>query len=102
MVVILTADELLHQGLRFVGNELHCIQNVSRRRTNVDRFKSHYGSDPVVYAQIWEDLQLTRIPEARIDTRTVISRHFMMAIYFLKCYPTEAQLAVSFSICKKL
>ena len=100
MVVILTADEMLHQGLRHVGFELHRILNVSRR-TNVDRFKSHYGSDPVVYAQIWEDLQFTTIPEARIDTRAVHSSHFLMTMYFLKCYPNEAQLAASFSICEK-
>ena len=88
------------KGLRLVGFEIHRILSVSRR-TNVDRFKSHYGSDPVVYAQIWEDLQFTTIPEACIDTRAVSSSHFLMTMYFLKCYPNEAQLAASFSICKK-
>jgi hypothetical protein len=98
--VILTADEMLQQGLRLVCFEIHCILNVSRT-TNVDRFKSHYGSDPAMYAQIWEDLQFTTIPGTRIDTCTVYSSHFLMTIHFLKCYPSEAQLAASFSICEK-
>lgn len=99
MVVILTADEVLQQGLMLSGFQLHRILNVTRR-TNVERFKSHYGSDPVVYAQIWEDLQFTTIPEARIDTSKVFSSHFMMALCFLKCYPKEAELAGSFSFCE--
>ena len=56
MVVILTADEFMQKGLLLVGFDIRRQQNV-QRKANMDRFKEHFGSDPVVCAQIWEDLQ---------------------------------------------
>ena len=61
MVVLLTADELLRKGLELVGFDCSRQQRVCRA-TNLQRFKGHYGSNPVVYVQIWEDLQ--QMPEA--------------------------------------
>jgi hypothetical protein len=59
MVVILTLDEFLWKGLQLVGfDHAGCQQGVCRA-TNLMRFRAHYGSNPVVYAQIWEDLQMT-------------------------------------------
>ena len=72
IVVVLTSNEILRKGLELVGFNWHHQQNVSRL-TNLRRFKAHYRSDPLVYAQIWEDLQLMEIPEARIDTKKVDS-----------------------------
>jgi hypothetical protein len=43
--------------------------------------------------QIWEDLQTTEIPEARIDTNTTTVDSFLMRIHFLKCYLTETERA---------
>ena len=36
----------------------------SRPEKNRRRFMASYGSAPLVYAQMWEDLQMTEIPEA--------------------------------------
>ena len=96
VLVILTADQVLHQGLNSVGFRNHRVQNVSRA-TNVERFRAHYGSNPLVYAQIWEDLQQLIHFEA-----TAKDFHlFLMSVHFLKCYPTEAQLAATFNVCEK-
>jgi hypothetical protein len=65
MVVILTTDEILRKGLELVGFDCRRQQNVSWPK-NLERFRAHYGSDPVVYSQIWEDLQVTEIPAAQI------------------------------------
>jgi hypothetical protein len=89
MLVIYTADEILSIGLTLMGFPHERQESVSRDK-NLDRFRSHYGSNPVVYAQIWEDLQLTDIEDARIDAPTAKSlKYFLMSINFLKCYPVR-------------
>ena len=100
--MIVTADELLWRGLVLVGFSGARIGNVSRS-TNLARFRSHYGSNPIVYSEIWEDLQTSPIPEARIitDAGFVNLDSFMLAIFFMTCYPTEAQLAATFKVCEK-
>ena len=56
MVVVLTVDKILQRGLALIGFN-HCRQRSVSRATNLMRFRAHYGSNPIVYAQIWEDLQ---------------------------------------------
>jgi hypothetical protein len=100
MVVVLTADEFLRMGLARIGFSPDRQESVSRA-VNLKRFRAHYGSNPLVYAQIWEDLQTTMIPEARIDARTTKPDYFLMAINFLARYPTEQEQASRFNICDK-
>jgi hypothetical protein len=68
MVVILTADEILRKGLLLVGFDIRRQDKVSKA-SNLRHFRAHYGSNPVAYAQIWEDIQTTVIIEARIDDK---------------------------------
>jgi hypothetical protein len=100
-ISLITPDQMLQHGLLAVGLALHRIQQVSRV-TNLGRFRAHYGSNPVVYAQIWEDLQCTPTLEARLDTtRTAATLNlFLMTLHFLNCYPTEPRLAAMFRICE--
>ena len=64
MVLVFTVDEVLQKGLVLIGFDRYRQQSVSRV-TNLVRFRAHFGSDPVVYAQIWEDLQM--IPDGNND-----------------------------------
>jgi hypothetical protein len=100
VLVILTADEIMSKGLELVGFDCHRQQN-ALRPTNLRRLKTHYGSSPSVYAQIWEDLQTTLIPEACLETNMVDADSYLMGIHFLKCYATEDELAGRFQICEK-
>ena len=100
MMLILTADEMMHKGLQLLGFDLRRQQKVGPKQ-NRRRFKASYGSAPLVYAQIWEDLQTTEIPEARIDEKKVCVDSFLMAVHFLKCYPSEEQRSGIFKICEK-
>ena len=50
-------------GLVWAGYDRSRQESV-KESTNIGRFKSKYGSTPLVCAQIWEDLQTTEIPEA--------------------------------------
>jgi hypothetical protein len=48
-----------------------------------------YGSNPIVYAQIIEDLQTTHIVEACVDSKNISIEKLMIAMNFLKCYQSE-------------
>jgi hypothetical protein len=107
-MLILTDDEVLAKGLMFVGfNEQR--QARVKYETNLKRFKDHYGSKPIVYAQLWEDLQLTDVLEARIPAHITGNekavekafKHFMLALHFLTIYPTGSERAGSFALCEK-
>lgn len=91
----------MERGLLFAGFSRSRQQSVCRK-TNLERFKSSYGSLPVVLAHIWEDLQTTTIPEAKINRAA--TKHFdrcLMAFYFLKVYPTEKREAGIFNVDEK-
>ena len=100
MVTVLTADEILRKGLVLVGYDYRRQDKVSTV-TNLGRFRAQYGSNPVVYAQIWEDLQITATPEARIDNKMADADTYLMCIHFLKCYPTEIEQGGIFTGCEK-
>jgi hypothetical protein len=99
MVVVLTTDEMMRRGLELCGFGLRRQDN-SNGAQNLRRFNSLFGSKPIVYAQIWEDLQTTPIPEARLDAKVCVDS-FLMTIYFLKEYPTEEALSGLFKIGEK-
>ena len=53
----------------------------------------------MVYAQIWEDLQTTNVAKARIDLQKACFDSFLMALHFMKCYPTGQEQAATFKYC---
>lgn len=98
---ILTVDEVLSIGLLYAGFHAGRQQRVARA-TNVGRFMSHYGSSPLVCAVIWEDLVTARdIWENQTHQKGASFEKFLMAMYFLKVYPTEEKLAGFWKICEK-
>ena len=99
-MLIVTPDEMLRKGLELGGFD-HDRQGNVRRAQSLERFKALYGSNPNVYAAIFEDLQTTQIPEARVDPKVLCIDAFLMSLHFLKCYPTENQRSGLFKICEK-
>jgi hypothetical protein len=97
--VIYTADEILEKGLKIVGFPLRRQQ--VNRMTQIERFVGHFGSKPVVYAEIWEALQTTAIEDARIDDKDLHIKYFFMTLAFLKSYLTESQLSGTYRIDEK-
>jgi hypothetical protein len=97
MLVVYSCDEILERGLLAVGI---VDPSTACRDSNLDSFHSHYGSNPIVYAQIWEDLQTTEIEEAKISGAVANTGldYFLMEIHFLKCYPTEQQQVSRFRV----
>ena len=98
MVVILTADEILRKGLLLVGFSIRRQQNV-QRKTNIARFKAHFGSDPVVYAHIWEDLHSSENEDLLVSERASADS-FLQGMHFLKCYPKENEREGTFKTCR--
>ena len=99
MVVILTADEILQKGLLLVGFSIRRQQNV-QRKTNIARFKAHFGSDPVVYAHIWvEDLHLSENEDLLVSEKASADS-FLQGMHFLKCYPKENEREGTFKTCR--
>ena len=96
IMLIKTSAEILREGLELVGFNEQRQARVSNS-TNRDRFKEHYGSSPVVCARIWDDLQTTTIPEARVDVkRDKELEYFLQAQQLLTMYTRENQRSGTF------
>jgi hypothetical protein len=100
MTVVFTSNYILRFGLELKGYD-SAMQARVQRTTCVRRFKSFYGSNAIVYASLWEDLQKTKIKEARMRVRGTGKKqlkHMLMALYFLRAYPTEERQAAIFHV----
>jgi hypothetical protein len=93
---ILSPVEMLHRGLGMAGFDEDRIARVENP-LNQRRFRSWFGSNSNVCAQIWEDLLTTEIEEARIplNANPVC---FLMALHFLKVCSTEEHRLGTFGI----
>jgi hypothetical protein len=94
---IFTADDMLRIGLLCAGFDASRQLRVEGA-TNVRRFQSYYGSSNLVVSFIWEDLvskKETTLPKSATFDK------FLMALYFLKNYPTEEKLAGMWHTCEK-
>jgi hypothetical protein len=67
------------------------IARVESLSTNIDRFNTKFGVQPVTACMLYEDdLQKTNVDDARIDEpdKTTL-KFFLISLYFLRKYPTE-------------
>ena len=89
--------EVMMAGLRLVYSEKRIFNvrgPVLASKTNEQRFKDHYGANPVVVAHIWGDLQTTNIPKARI--KWLKFDMFLMALNFNYRYHRESEREAQF------
>jgi hypothetical protein len=83
-----TAKQVLDLGLKIAGaNER---QRNTSLTTQLRRFKTCFGSDPLVYARIWADL-------AQIDLERKLV-YFLICLYWFKGYHKESDLALKFGL----
>jgi hypothetical protein len=91
-----SSAKILQQGLALVHYDGQ-RQALASNKTKRLYFKSHYGSQPEVVAQIWLDLQSTTIPHARVDDADEKDLEFyLQAHHFLTAYPREPQRSATF------
>ena len=68
MLSILNASQIMYKGLEAVGFDRRSQERTSHE-TRLERFVTHFGANPHAYAQIWQDLQTTTNPAARINPK---------------------------------
>jgi hypothetical protein len=83
-----TANEFLELGLGvwYTASKLRTFRT---QKSKVGRFIDYYGVRPSLCASIWEDLQCTKVAEAKLDENHLNPKHFLMALHTLKRYPTD-------------
>ena len=91
ITMLLSVQEVFEKGLALIG-----LRNVRRtkKETLLVKFRKHYGSPPLVLANMWYDLTVTNIPLAALNDKEKSEKgfeHFMRAHYFLWTYPRNAE-----------
>lgn len=100
-VYIYTADQVQRIGLKILGVDRH-RQKRQSKKSNLADFKAHYGVDPAVCAQMWEDVQTTTIQNAHVNATSPDNlnsganfKNFLRAFHFLMRYGTELERKVA-------
>jgi len=96
-VVVYTSGEIMRRGLLLVNYTRRRIKR-AKKWTNEDRFVTHFGSHPLILAEIFEDLQRSGVEEAFVPPQDANLDWFLMAMHHLKCYPTEKEREPIFDV----
>jgi len=101
-VCTFSEDEMMLHALKFAHYDDERISRVSRK-TNVQRFKRKYGSNPCVYIALWKDIQLIRDDAYRLVVKNPVGdlKAFFLAIHFLRKYTTGANEEAVFGWSKR-
>ena len=91
MAVLRSLDFML-QGLLFAGSSERQVSTSVPYAKKLSRFKSCFGSHPLVCAHVWVHLQ-----NEGIDTEHNLER-FFLTLFWLKGYATESVLSVKFDL----
>ena len=95
MAILITDQQFMILGLEsagFTGWER------TSNAANVERFRCWYGPRPKCCEKIWFDLQNSVECCIGSDANPL---HFLLALRFLKGYPTETELAETFAMSEK-
>ena len=87
-ISIKTPSEILKIGLKLVCFSEGRIHRAGIQ-SNITRFKKHYGCNPSVAARMFEDLQVTDLPAARLGKNKVSCFYFLQSLNFLYVYEIE-------------
>jgi prolyl oligopeptidase PreP (S9A serine peptidase family) len=97
---VVAVTEMQYKGLRLVGYKRSRIKRAADP-TNIERFLSHFGVSPAVCCTIYENLQRTAVIQARIENGSDTTlKWFLMALHFLRRYPTEDEREAIFDVSK--
>ena len=94
VVISISAIACMGMGLELAGYKRWQSYKEGK---NVEHFKAWFGAKPISCEKIWVDLQTTTNEEARIK-KSANPLHLLLALHFLKAYPTEKKFAAIFSM----
>jgi len=102
MASIVTPEEIRVLGLTQVGFDIQRQLSVNAKK-NMERFHSHYGHSPMVFARAWNDLQTTTIAAARIDPANegITISNFLYSILYLKISQPKSRCPVAGVIARR-
>jgi hypothetical protein len=89
-LVILTADEILLEGLNIIGWDTSRVEKWKNKKA-LEHYRGMYGINPVVTAQLLEDLQTTEVGDARIEPGQLDIPKLHWTLHFLYRYPSELE-----------
>lgn len=98
-IFIYTPAQLLRIGLKLLKVDPHKLKTQSYESRMAD-FKGHYGTQPIVLARMWEDLQtILHAPLKATRPENLNSganiKYFLRAAHFLMRYQTEVERKVA-------
>ena len=93
----LTPAQMLEIGLKRLGFSDKEIQRRSEV-TNTDDFAGSFGPSPTVAADLWQRLITTTNPIAKIDPTKHFVNDFLVALHWLRKYPTGLDFKVNLKI----
>jgi hypothetical protein len=88
VAVIHTSLQVITVGLGLAGFDISRSRD-PESALNQRRFRSFYGSSHGAIADLWEDLMITPIDQARIDLDDDCLETFFVAMFFLRNYTSE-------------
>ena len=97
MVVSITEEKFMALGLDIAGFK---NWEICKEKTNMERFQGWYEAKTKTCAAIWADLQMTTDEVGRIES-DANPVHLLLALRFLRAYPSELELSGSFQMSEK-
>jgi hypothetical protein len=94
MPSILSPSDVMQKGLGYIGIGRGQQAKMSLK-AKVEDFKAHYGSSPLVIADIWHDLCHNSIEAARLEEKETSEKGFkryMLSHFYLWSYPKNVNL----------
>jgi hypothetical protein len=96
---IVTMEEMLIAGLALLFSQGRIKR--ARGKTNLKRFNENFGVYPLTACHVYEHLQTTAIDAAKVDDAGPLHlQYYLVALYFLRLYPTRGELEQRFDISK--
>jgi hypothetical protein len=87
---LLTCAQVLQFGLDLVGFD-GARQRRTRAAANIKRFRAAYGVGPGACSAVYRDLQITSVPDARINRPNIF--FCLLSLNWLSTYKKEAEMA---------
>lgn len=98
-VHVYPSDRFFHLGLEMAGFSHAMIENTCLN-TNLERFSSFFFASPETCEHVYRDIQDESI-EGCIGLKDPKPERFLLALYFLKKYPTKQELAAFLKMTEK-
>jgi hypothetical protein len=87
---LVNCSQVLQFGLDLVGFD-GARQRRTRAAANIKRFRAAYGVGPGACSAVYRDLQITSVPDARINRPNIF--FCLLSLNWLSTYKKEAEMA---------